>query len=294
MIKRNDLPPLNSLPVFVAVMKTKSYTKAAEQLFMTHSAVSQSIKKLESHLSKKLFITDKRKLIITDLAREYYVKIEPLITEIYHSTKIFKEPKTKKLVINCMTTLCANWLIPRFDSFIETFENIEIQLITIGRPVNFDIDDIDLSIEYGTESDFNNLSKHKLTDGELVLVCNNNYKGKTVAEIIANQNLIYVDDNIRINDYSNWRKYNDIDKKYQHKKEIIFKNSLQAIKACLSGIGFFVTEKLFIEEYIQNNLLYIPNQKYPPTGRSYYLLAKNSESDLFIKAKLLLISLLGK
>ena len=39
-----------------------------------------------------------------------------------------------------MTTLCANWLIPRFDSFIETFENIEIQLITIGRQVNFGID----------------------------------------------------------------------------------------------------------------------------------------------------------
>ena len=158
MIKRNDLPPLNSLPVFIAVMKTKRYTKAAEELFMTHSAVSQSIKKLENHLDKKPFLTQKRKPIITDLAKEYYVKIEPLITEIYHSTKIFKDPKTKKLVINCMNTLYANWLIPRFDSFIETFENIEIQLITIGRQVNFGIDDIDLNIEYGTESEFNNLS----------------------------------------------------------------------------------------------------------------------------------------
>ena len=55
MVKRNDLPPLNSLPVFIAVIKTKSYTKAAEELFITHSAVSQSIKKLENHLDKKLF-----------------------------------------------------------------------------------------------------------------------------------------------------------------------------------------------------------------------------------------------
>ena len=115
------------------MIKTKSYTKAAEELFITHSIVSQSIKKLENHLDKKLFLKQKRKLIITDLAKEYYIKIAPLITKIYHSTKIFKEPKTKKLVINCITTLCANWLIPRFDSFIETFENIEIQLITIGK-----------------------------------------------------------------------------------------------------------------------------------------------------------------
>ena len=63
LIKRNDLPPLNSLPVFIAVMKTKSYTKAAEELFMTHSAVSQSIKTIkklvENHLDKKLFLTKK-------------------------------------------------------------------------------------------------------------------------------------------------------------------------------------------------------------------------------------------
>ena len=49
---------------------------------------------------------------------------------------------------------------------------------------------------------------------------------------------------------------NNIDKKYQHKKEIIFKNSLQAIKACLSGIGFFVTEKLLIEN-ISKIIFYI-------------------------------------
>lgn len=57
---------------------------------MTHSAVSQSIRKLEAYLDKKLFITDKRKLIITDLAREYYAKIEPLIAQIHYSTEAFK------------------------------------------------------------------------------------------------------------------------------------------------------------------------------------------------------------
>lgn len=71
-------------------MKTQSYTKAAEQLFMTHSAVSQSIKKLENHLNKKLFITDKRNLVITDLAKEYYTMIDPLISEIYNATEVLK------------------------------------------------------------------------------------------------------------------------------------------------------------------------------------------------------------
>ncbi|AJI73202.1 transcriptional regulator [Francisella tularensis subsp. novicida GA99-3548] len=288
MIKRNDLPPLNSLPVFIAVMKTKSYTKAAEQLFMTHSAVSQSIRKLEAYLDKKLFITDKRKLIITDLAREYYAKIEPLIAQIHYSTEAFKKQKSKKLSINCMTTLCANWLIPKLDELIEFLADTEIQLITLGRKVNFDYDDVDISIEYGIDSDFNNKNKYKLAEGELILVCNNRHTGKSCLEIISQQKLIYVDDKIRIDDYLLWQQHNNILAKVN--KKIVFKNSLQAIKACFSGIGFFVTDKLLIQEYIKNGFLYVPPQQSYTTGKSYYLLAKDSETENFDKIKGLLTS----
>ena len=290
MIKKNDLPPLNSLPVFVATMKTKSYTKAAEQLFMTHPAVSQSIRKLEDFLGQKLFLTEKKRIVITELAKEYYAKIEPLISEIYESTNILKEQKVKKVSINCMTTLCANWLIPRLDNIIAAFDNIDIQLITIGRNVDFKYDDIDLSIEYGTENEFDNLNKYKLADGELVMVCNNKYRGKTCLEIITEQKLIYVDDEIRINDYKQWCLHNKITAK--HNKEIVFKNSLQAIKACFSGVGFCITDKLLIEEYIKNDFLYIPKQDKYATGKSYYLLSKDSNSESFKKMKELLAAFL--
>lgn len=290
MVKKNDLPPLNSLPVFIATMKTKSYTKAAEQLFMTHSAVSQSIKKLEDFLGKKLFLTEKKKIVITDLAIEYYAKINPLINEIYESTNALKEQKTKKLSINCMTTLCANWLIPRLDTLIEVLEDIDLQLITIGRNVDFNHDDIDISIEYGTESEFSDINKHKLASGQLVMVCNSKHKGKTCSEIIAKQKLIYVDDKIRINDYNQWCQHNKITTK--HNREIVFKNSLQAIKACFSGVGFFITDMLLIDEHIKNGFLYVPKQQTYSTGKSYYLLSKNSNSESFKKVKELLVTFL--
>ncbi len=189
-----------------------------------------------------------------------------------------------------MSTLCANWLIPKLDSFMEVLENIDIQLLTLGRKVDFNSDDIDISIEYGTKDEFDGINKYKLADGELVLACNNKNIGKTYAEIITDQKLIYVDDKIRINDFSDWCKYNGITTK--HNKEIVFKSSLQAIKACFSGIGFFVTDKLLIEEHIKNELLYIPEQKSYPTGKSYYLLSKNPQSYPFEKIMLLLSTFL--
>ncbi len=288
MIKKNDLPPLNSLPIFIAVMKTQSYTKASKQLFMTHSAVSQSIKKLENYLNKKLFITDKRNLVITDLAREYYTMIDPLVSEIRNATEVLKKQRTKKLSINCMTTLCANWLIPKLDDLINSLVNTEIQLISLGRRVNFDYDDIDISIEYGIDSDFSNKNKFKLADGELILVCNNKHSGRSLSEIILEQKLIYVDDKIRIDDYQLWAQHNNISKKPN--KNIIFKNSLQAIQACFSGIGFFVTDRLLIQEHIKNGFLYVPPQQDYMTGKSYYLLAKDSETDSFSIIKKVLSS----
>ena len=292
MIKKNDLPPLNSLPVFMAVMKTKSYTKAAEKLFMTHSAVSQSIKKLEAYFDRKLFLTQKRRLIITDLAKEYYSKIDPLVTEIYQSTNVFKEHKINKISVNCVTTLCANWLIPRFDNILEAFNNIDIQLITKGRRVDFDNDDIDLSIEYGSDEEFENRNRQKLTSGKLVLVSNIKQTGKTFEEIIATQKLIFVDDEMRASDYIKWCKHNNIDHKYN--KKVVFKNSIQAINACFSGIGFFVTEKLLINDLIENGLLYLPEQKSLPADKSYYLLSKESNSKVFRKMNTLLHSFLNE
>ncbi|AXA34076.1 LysR family transcriptional regulator [Francisella adeliensis] len=292
MIKRNDLPPLNSLPVFIAVMRTKSYTKAAEKLFMTHSAVSQSIKKLECFLDIKLFLTSKKRLETTQAAEKYYAKIEPLMTEIYNSTNVLKECQSKKITINCMTTLCANWLIPKLDSVMEALEDTDIQLTTLGKHVDFDNDDVDISIEYGFKEEFEGLNKYKLAEGELILVCNNKNIGKSCLEIISQQKLIYVDDRIRIDDFNYWCQHNGINVKSN--KKIVFKSSLQAIKACFSGIGFFVTDKLLIEEHIKNGFLYIPEQKSYLTGKSYYLLSKNDQPHLFQKIKKLLVSFLNE
>lgn len=111
-----------------------------------------------------------------------------------------------------MTTLCANWLIPKLDNLIDSIVNTEIQLVSLGRKVNFDYDDIDISIEYGIDSDFSNKNKFKLADGELILVCNNKHFGKSLSEIILEQKLIYVDDKIRIDDYQLWAQHNNISK----------------------------------------------------------------------------------
>ena len=69
MLRR--LPPLNALKAFEAAARRESFTRAAEELFVTQGAVSHQVKALESELGVKLFNRERQRLIITKVGREY-------------------------------------------------------------------------------------------------------------------------------------------------------------------------------------------------------------------------------
>jgi LysR family glycine cleavage system transcriptional activator len=61
------LPPLNALKAFEAAARSESFTRAAEELKVTHGAVSHQIKSLEAILGIKLFNREHQGLVITEL-----------------------------------------------------------------------------------------------------------------------------------------------------------------------------------------------------------------------------------
>lgn len=67
------LPPLNSLRVFEAAARHLSFTRAAEELFVTQAAVSHQIKALEEFLSLKLFRRRNRSLLLTEEGQSYFL-----------------------------------------------------------------------------------------------------------------------------------------------------------------------------------------------------------------------------
>src|ERR1043165_9750138 len=65
------LPPLNALRAFEAAARHESFTRAAEELFVTHGAVSQHVKRLEAELGIKLFQRQPQRLVLTEAGRDY-------------------------------------------------------------------------------------------------------------------------------------------------------------------------------------------------------------------------------
>ena len=70
-IRLRRLPPLNALKAFEAAARHESFTRAAEELFVTQGAVSHQVKALEAELGVKLFNRERQRLVITEAGRQY-------------------------------------------------------------------------------------------------------------------------------------------------------------------------------------------------------------------------------
>lgn len=81
------LPPLNALRVFDAAARHLSFTKAAEELFVTQAAVSHQIKSLEDFLGLKLFRRRNRSLLLTEEGQSYYLDIKEIFSALNEATR---------------------------------------------------------------------------------------------------------------------------------------------------------------------------------------------------------------
>lgn len=95
------LPPLNSLRVFEAAARHLSFTRAAEELFVTQAAVSHQIKALEEFLSLKLFRRRNRSLLLTEEGQSYFLDIKDIFTSIAEATdKVLERSEKGALTIS--------------------------------------------------------------------------------------------------------------------------------------------------------------------------------------------------
>lgn len=144
---------LSQLEVFLAVARERRFSRAADKLFRTQSAVSQTIRKLEDELGEALFDRSSREGVLTDAGKVLYEYAEKLInlrTEAAESLSELRELQTGKLVIaaNEFTVL---YLLPVLAEFRRLHPMIKI---TVERALSSRIPDavLQYNVEFGVVS----------------------------------------------------------------------------------------------------------------------------------------------
>jgi LysR family transcriptional regulator, glycine cleavage system transcriptional activator len=147
------LPPLNALRCFDAAAKHLSFTKAAAELNVTHSAVSHQIKALEEWLGVPLFRRINRGLVLTDAGQSYLKPVRDSFERLGEATRRLRvRERAGPLTVSVMPSFAAKWLMPRLRRFRERHPEVDVRISAASHLVDFAREDVDICIRYGRGS----------------------------------------------------------------------------------------------------------------------------------------------
>jgi len=144
------LPPLRSVRAFEAAARHLSFARAADELHVTPAAISQQIKILEAHVGLPLFRRGTQ-LALTEPAAAAL----PLLSDAFDRLERAMERlrlgrESGPLVVSVPPAFAARWLIPRMERFQARHPDIDLRLSASMKLVNFDTEDVDVAIRYGS------------------------------------------------------------------------------------------------------------------------------------------------
>jgi len=165
------LPPLNGLRAFEAAARHLSFTRAAEELHVTQTAISHQIKALEERLGVRLFRRLPRGLVLTDEAQLFLPPIRAAFDQIAAATeRLTKDQGGGVLTVSALPSFAAKWLVPRIGRFRAACPDIEMRVSASSQLVDFARDDVDVAIRVG-RGEYPGLRTERLFGDTLFPVC---------------------------------------------------------------------------------------------------------------------------
>ncbi|MFM9379969.1 LysR substrate-binding domain-containing protein [Pseudomonas sp. UV AK001] len=166
-----SLPPLNAVRAFAVAARHQSFTLAAEELHVSHSAVSRHIKLLEEHLGVLLFERRIRQSLLTPAGQRFYQQVSAGLAQIADAAAELRQQAARPTVtINTRPSFAQLWLMPRLDDFTAEHPEIELQVITQTRSPDPARDSFDIVIRRGRDDWAPTIESHPLFEDELLMV----------------------------------------------------------------------------------------------------------------------------
>lgn len=151
------LPPLNALRAFEAAGRLGSFTRAAEELNVGHSAISRHVRGLERRLNVHLFRNVSQGVELTEQGQSYLDRLIPLFDELSDATEALTGTPSGRVTLTTETALAQKWLIPRLPKFEADHPEVDLVFSVTTNLLDIEAHDMDMALRY--------LSPGKPTDG---------------------------------------------------------------------------------------------------------------------------------
>lgn len=142
-------PPLSALRPFEAAARLESFSRAAEELALTHGAVSHQVRALEEHVGAPLFARHGKRVALTPAGRAYAERVRSALEEIAHASEQLRQRRDDRLTVSVLPSFASRWLMPRLIRFMDANPKVEVNVIASTVLANFREDEIDVAIRFG-------------------------------------------------------------------------------------------------------------------------------------------------
>lgn len=271
------LPSLKFLKTFQVAAARLSFKSAAEELFITPSAVSHQIKALEEQLGVPLFERGPHSLELTEAGAHYLQHLDMMFNRLEAVTEQLRERFSRGVVrLHMPPFFATELLLPKLPSLLEAQPDTDIHINTALAPLQTHPSDADVSIVVNATPD-SGLDCHKLFSQAFVPACAPMLLSRTPINSVddLNQHTLIVHEARR----DAWERWADsIGVRLQPKKVVRFDTMHTAAQAAEHGVGVaLVSAPLGNERFAQGSLVKLFDTELT-TGESYFLLLRREDA----------------
>ena len=275
-------PPIATLRALEAAARHLNFTKAADELCVTQSAVSHQIRHLEDLWDLKLFDRPPRGLVLTRNGQALAPVVRNFFDHLSETLETLKtEIKRDPLRIDTLQSFAVKWLVPRINEFHTEFPDIDLWISTHDELVNFATENVDMAIRLGQGS-YPGLHSTLLLKEYVFPVCSPDFIDK-VGMPSTHDDLHELPLLLRLGDpaHPNWE---DWFAQVGQKDVVVvegprFPDSNMALQAAKEGQGIALARSAHVSEDLKaGKLVKLFNYDYP-SNVSYYLVCPNGKEN---------------
>jgi LysR family glycine cleavage system transcriptional activator len=145
-----QLPNFSALRAFEAAARHQNFSRAADELHVTHGAISHQVRALEEELGIPLFVRNGRQVSVTAEGLRFAMVLERAFAEIGEAfASLRPDQSRKRITVSALPSFAARWLAPRLGRFIDLHPDTEVVLQSSSQLQNLARDEIDVGIRWG-------------------------------------------------------------------------------------------------------------------------------------------------
>jgi len=268
---RRRLPSLGALRAFEAAARHGSISRAADELCVTHAAISRHVARLEGFLNAKLFERRNQLIVLTKRGAAYASELQRIFDDLHEVTRTHFEQVAdgSALRIGVQSTFALRLLIPRLARFKEQFPDISLEVESSHKAIDPRVSDVDVAIWLG-DGRWPDLHCVQLFEEELVPVGSPSLLAQHAIDSVEDlRHFLLLHVEARMDDWQRWLAAMGA-RSIDASSGLRLESSALAYEGAVNALGLAMAQTMLVREDIAQHRLKPVFDRPIKTGRSYY------------------------